>query len=120
MVKELKAERIIQSRLADTYFCRLATVLQSSHQRLNVHRFGSPSAFGPTHFLKSSVSLGSVKHVMDLFPDMTRVICWGERHEERGSPFSTMMSRALRGLYPLTSLDLLSGLFLLASDFIVK
>src|SRR5207237_7575453 len=35
-------------------------------------------------------------------------------------PFSTMMNRALPGLYPLTCLDLLSGLFLLASDFIGK
>lgn len=40
--------------------------------------------------------------------------------KRRGSPFSTMMNKALPGLYPLTCLDLLSGLFLLASDFVGK
>ncbi len=69
--------------------------------------------------LGSSVKLGIIKRVVDLSVDPTHVIYWGERMVKRwGSPFSTMMNRAVPGLYPLTCLDLLSGLFLLASDFI--
>ncbi len=71
--------------------------------------------------LGSSVKLGIVRRLIDLSVDPTHIIYWGERMVKRwGSPFSTMMNRALPGLYPLTCLDLHSGLFLLASDFIGK
>jgi hypothetical protein len=69
--------------------------------------------------LESSIGLGIVKRVVDLSVDPTHLLYWGEKAVKRwGSPFSTMMNRALPGLYPLTCLDLLSGLFLFASDFI--
>lgn len=71
--------------------------------------------------LRSAIGLGIVKRVVDLSVDPTHIIYWGERRVKRwGSPFSTMMNRAFPGLYPITCLDLLSGLFLFASDFIGK
>jgi hypothetical protein len=74
-----------------------------------------------SRLVKSSLRLGIVKRVVDLSIDPTHILYWGERAVKRwGSPFSTMMNRALPGLYPLTCLDLLSGTFLLASDFIGK
>jgi len=73
------------------------------------------------HLLESSIDLGIITCVVDLSVDPTHIIYWGERMVKRwGSPFSTMMNRALPGLYPITCLDLLSGLFLFASDFIGK
>jgi hypothetical protein len=69
------------------------------------------------HLLESSLDLGVVERVVD----PTHILYWGEKAVKRwGSPFSTMMNRALPGLYPLTCLDLLLGLFLFASDFIGK
>lgn len=71
--------------------------------------------------VESCLRLGIVKRVVDLSVDPTHILYWGERVVKRwGSPFSTMMNRALPGLYPFTCLDLLSGLFLFASDFIGK
>ena len=71
--------------------------------------------------LESCLDLGTVKRVVDLSVDPTHILYWGEKAVKRwGSPFSTMMNRALPGLYPLTCLDLVSGLFLFASDFIGK
>lgn len=71
--------------------------------------------------LESCLDLGTVKRTVDLSVDPTHILYWGEKAVKRwGSPFSTMMNRALPGLYPLTCLDLVSGLFLFASDFIGK
>jgi len=51
--------------------------------------------------LESSVSLGIVKRTIDLSVDPTHIIYWGEKAVKRwGSPFSTMMNKALPGLYP--------------------
>src|SRR5437899_1716445 len=67
------------------------------------------------------VASRTVRKVVDLSVDQTHILDGGEKAVKRwGSPFTTMMNRALPGLYPLTCLDLLSGLFLLASDFIGK
>jgi hypothetical protein len=113
--------------------CRLNAALQMGDPllRLNItqcieehrllERIGRAYKANLRCLVKSSVRLGIVKRVVDLSVDPTHVLYWGEKAVKRwGSPFSTMMNRALPGLYPLTCLDLLSGLFLFASDFIGK
>jgi hypothetical protein len=115
------------------YGCRLNGALQvgdplvrlNAERCLEEHRLlekvGRAYKVSLKSLLKSSVNLGIVKRVIDLSVDPTHIIYWGENVVKRwGSPFSTMMNRALPGLYPLTCLDLCSGLFLLASDFIGK
>lgn len=115
------------------YGCRLNAALQIGDPliRLNaercleehrlLERVGRGYRANLRRLVKSSVRLGIVKRVVDLSVDPTHVLYWGEKAVKRwGSPFSTMMNRALPGLYPLTCLDLLSGMFLLASDFIGK
>ena len=115
------------------YGCRLNAALQVGDPlvRLNaercleehrlLERVGRAYKVSLKSLLKSSINLGIVKRVIDLSVDPTHIIYWGEKAVKRwGSPFSTLMNRALPGLYPLTCLDLCSGLFLLASDFIGK
>jgi hypothetical protein len=115
------------------YGCRLNAALQigdpliklNAEGCLEEHRLleraGRAYKANLRRLLGSSLGLGVVKRVVDLSVDPTHILYWGERAVKRwGSPFSTMMNRALPGLYPLTCLDLLSGTFLLASDFIGK
>ncbi len=115
------------------YGCRLNGALQVGDPlvRLNaercleehrlLERVGRAYKVSLKSLLKSSINLGILKRVVDLSVDPTHILYWGEKAVKRwGSPFSTLMNRALPGLYPLTCLDLLSGLFLLASDFIGK
>lgn len=115
------------------YGCRLNAALQVGDPliRLNaercleehrlLERVGRAYRADLRRLLKSSVRLGIMKRVVDLSVDPTHILYWGEKAVKRwGSPFSTMMNRALPGLYPLTCLDLASGLFLIASDFIGK
>jgi hypothetical protein len=115
------------------YGCRLNAALQigdpliklNAEGCLEEHRLleraGRAYKANLKRLLGSSLDLGIVKRVVDLSVDPTHILYWGEKAVKRwGSPFSTMMNRALPGLYPLTCLDLLSGLFLFASDFIGK
>lgn len=115
------------------YGCRLNAALRVGDPlvRLNadrcleehrlLERTGRAYRANLMRLVKSCLSLGIVKRVIDLSVDPVHILYWGERAVKRwGSPFSTMMNRALPGLYPLTCLDLLSGLFLFASDFIGK
>lgn len=115
------------------YGCRLNGALRvgdplvrvNAERCLEEHRLleraGRAYKANMSRLLESSLRLGIVKRVVDLSVDPTHLLYWGEKAVKRwGSPFSTMMNKALPGLYPLTCLDLLSGLFLLASDFIGK
>lgn len=115
------------------YGCRLNAALQvgdplvrvnaqrcSDEHRL-LERVGRGYKANMKRLLESSLKLGIVKCVVDLSVDPTHLLYWGEKAVKRwGSPFSTVMNKALPGLYPLTCLDLLSGMFLLASDFVGK
>jgi hypothetical protein len=115
------------------YGCRLNAALRmgdpllrlNAERCLEEHRLldraGRAYRANVRRLLGLAVDIGIVKRLVDLSVDPTHVLYWGEKAVKRwGSPFSTMMNRALPGLYPLTCLDLLSGMFLLASDFIGK
>lgn len=115
------------------YGCRLNAALQVGDPliRLNaercleehrlLERVGRAYRADLKRLLDSSVRLGLLRRVIDLSVDPTHLIYWGEKMVKRwGTPFSTMMNRSVPGLLPITCLDLLSGLFLLASDFVGK
>ena len=113
------------------YGCRLNPALQvgdplvrlNAERCLEEHRLleraGRAYRAHLRRLLRSSMDLGLVRRVIDLSVDPTHLIYWGEKMVKRwGTPFSTTMSRSFPGLLPMTCLDLLSGLFLCASDFI--
>jgi hypothetical protein len=115
------------------YGCRLNAALQVGDPLIKLNaercfeehrlleRAGRAYKANLKRLLESSVNLGMVKRVVDLSVDPVHIIYWGEKMVKRwGAPWSTMMNSAVPGLYPITCLDLLSGLFLFASDFIGK
>jgi DDE family transposase len=60
-----------------------------------------------------------VRSVIDLSVDGLHMPYDGKKRvEDWGTPFSTMMNRAYPGLYPLTAVDLASGLILFAGSFV--
>jgi hypothetical protein len=113
------------------YGCRLNAALKvgdplvrlNAERCLEEHRLleraGRAYKANLRRLLESSVRLDLVRRVIDLSVDPTHLVYWGERMVKRwGTPFSTMRNRSVPGLLPMTCLDLLSGLFLHASDFI--
>jgi hypothetical protein len=69
--------------------------------------------------LSSAVSIGLVKRVVDLSVDGLHMPYDGKKRvKDWGTPFSTLMNKAYPGLYPLTAVDLASGLILYAGSFV--
>ncbi len=89
----------------------------------DVHKLLEKTGRAYTHalvkILSSAVSIGLVKRVVDLSVDGLHMPYDGKKRvKDWGTPFSTMMNRAYPGLYPLTAVDLASGLILYAGSFV--
>jgi len=69
--------------------------------------------------LSTARAINLVRGVIDLSVDGLHIPYDGKKRvRDWGTPFSTLMNRAYPGLYPLTAVDLASGLILYAGSFV--
>jgi hypothetical protein len=84
-----------------------------------LERAGRAYASRLVKILSISRAIGLVRSVIDLSVDGLHIPYEGKKRvTDWGTPFSTMMNRAYPGLYPLTAVDLASGLILFAGSFV--
>ena len=84
-----------------------------------LERAGRAYASRLVKILSTSRAIGLVRGVIDLSVDGLHMPYDGKKRvKDWGTPFSTMMNRAYPGLYPLTAIDLASGLILFAGSFV--
>lgn len=69
--------------------------------------------------LSISRAVGLIRSTIDLSVDGLHIPYDGKKRvKDWGTPFSTLMNKAYPGLYPLTAVDLASGLILYAGSFV--
>lgn len=88
-----------------------------------VHKFLEKAgrAYGSrlVKILSISRAIGLVRGMIDLSVDGLHMPYDGKKRvKDWGTPFSTLMNKAYPGLYPLTAVDLASGLILYAGSFV--
>jgi hypothetical protein len=84
-----------------------------------LERAGRAYASRLVKILSTSRAIGLVRGVIDLSVDGLHMPYDGKKRvEDWGTPFSTLMNKAYPGLYPLTAVDLASGLILYAGSFV--
>jgi hypothetical protein len=93
---------------------------ESCHEQHKLlERIGRAYSSNLLKMLSGAVAIGLVKRVIDLSVDGLHIPYDGKKRvKDLGTPFSTMMNRAYPGLYPLTAVDLASGLILFAGSFV--
>ncbi len=100
---------------------RLFSLNTESCQQMHglLERVGRGYASNLVKILSSAVMVGLVKRMIDLSVDGFHMPYDGKKRvKDWGTPFSTMMNRPYPGLYPLTAVDLASGLILYAGSFV--
>jgi hypothetical protein len=84
-----------------------------------LERIGRGYSSNLVKVLSCAVTIGLVKRVIDLSVDGLHIPYDGKKRvKDWGTPFNTLMNKAYPGLYPLTAVDLASGLILYAESFV--
>jgi hypothetical protein len=84
-----------------------------------LERAGRAYASNLVKMLSTARAINLVRGVIDLSVDGLHIPYDGKKRvRDWGTPFSTLMSKAYPGLYPITAVDLASGLILYAGSFV--
>jgi hypothetical protein len=84
-----------------------------------LERAGRAYASRLVRILSISRAIGLVRGVIDLSVDGLHIPYDGKKRvKDWGTPFNTLINKAYPGLYPLTAVDLASGLILYAGSFV--